>query len=999
MKKIIIMLLSATVVFGGSAYANRRVEQGIHLPAPAADFSDTFNDDLSFWNVEVENGSNWHIANDGENNYLTSGAVDTWNAEQETLIVMNEEIESDKYSVSINASDKRYGAMASLVFKYTSPQHYYSLRMLNIENVDYIGFYRRNGVTLWQEENLTLVEFPGGTRTPGKSFEIKVEVDGSAFKAYVDGNLITEYTEDKEYFTGNRAGLFQSYGDPSYDDFKIFVFDDENESSVDEEYVFNRQLLHTLGFLWEASETGNSDALLTNTQFDYFMSRLCSAPPEGRVGEYADFDYVTESFLRALGYDKISPSSAYYNAKDELIKNVTSSECKITLKDFMQMAVNSFEIDVVKRIYGNNENYVIGKELNILNVYHNIYSDTAVLSDNGRTSLSGRSEVAKGEIAFDNGFVADAGDTDAANYIGYRMKYYYEDDHTPKLLFYSLELDDELFLYADEIVAYANDTLSYKLRNTDKVKKVKIPTDAMCIYNGMAVTNTYDYMFAPDTGDITLIDTDGTGGIDVVIIMDYDDIIVESVSADDMKIFDKLTDDVINWSNAKYADFYCSTYREVTPFDIYAGDVVSVARSVDGKCFTFMVSRTAVIGTIDQIDGNRAFVILDGEKYYLSDTFFDTSFVSAGDTGTLYLNIDGKGVYFEHDAATAFTVAYLIDSEEFGGLDNRVWLQLFDGEVKALPCASLIKINDTVYKNNTSVNVLKGYRDIFEYKLNSNGEISYILFPREDNIDYNNNSLAKMGGYVGGTYYKSETRSFSGFLLADKNVKVFLVPLDRSRTDAYFLTDISYFRNDVMYYSLSGYSRGGNVETAEYIVSEFDTYPQYQLESPCLLEKVTAVLTDDGETAEMITVRYNGSDIRELVLNDECALEGAVPGDVIQYSVNLDGLVHAVLPVFDNGDNYLYHYGNTYYTASCRMVYGTVKEMRKSSFILERAGGGEEIVTLGYPIVIYDSASRGDKVKVGSYADIKDYLHYGADADEVLIRFDYGVPREMIIYR
>ena len=288
MKKIIAFIIALALIVGGNAYAASRVELGLDKPSAIAEFSDGFDGDLELWSVEVANGSDWHIMTDAEEKSLTSGAVDTWNAEQETIIVSTAEISSDKYSVTFDATDKRYGAMASLVFKYTSPQHFYSLRMLNIDDVDYIGFYRRNGVTLWQEEKLTLVQFPGGIRTPGKTFKITVDVDGGNFKGYVDGALVTEYTEDKKYFDGNRVGIFQSYGDPSYDNFEIYI----NDSAYlgDEEFLYNRQLLKDLGFLDGFLSSFKGDALLTNEMFNQFMTKLCLTPVNNSDVEYADLN-------------------------------------------------------------------------------------------------------------------------------------------------------------------------------------------------------------------------------------------------------------------------------------------------------------------------------------------------------------------------------------------------------------------------------------------------------------------------------------------------------------------------------------------------------------------------------------------------------------------------------------------------------------------------------------------------------------------------------------
>lgn len=996
MKKLICIIVLFASLFFGNVWATRGVENDVHLPPPAAEIYDGFDGTLENWEVVIENGATWSIVDDGTNRYLTSGAVDTWGDDKETLVVSTYEIASDNYSVAFSVNDERYGAMASLVFKYTSPQHFYSLRMLNIDNVDYIGFYRRNGVTLWQEDILTVAEFPGGIRTPGKEFEIKVEVRGNHFYGYVDGELVTEYIEDKPYFDGNRVGIFQSYGYPAYDDFYIYDLD----KVEDEEFTYNRHLLATLDLLWDGGENSEADDFVTRAQFCEFLNNI--VPLADKVNEdFVTYEDVLDSLMSFMGYDSIDKSSAYYDVCEKLLNGVSATNGNITFADFAQMMVNAFDVDIVKRDYEKNDRFVIAKGETLLSEYRHVLSDSAVLSDNGITALDGRTKLTKGYIAFDNGLKVKTDDSHISELLGYNIRYYvYDDGDVPYLMWYRTEDAKDTYICSEEIISYANGTLSYKKRDDEKVQKIKIPSSANIIYNGKRVNNLQDYMFIMDSGDVTLIDNDSSGGVDVVSIMNYEDIVVKRIDVDNMKVFHRYTNEYVSWKDSEHTKFYRSNFDIESAENVLPGDVLSIARSVDGEVYTFLISRNKVSGMVERIDNQYDVAYIDGKKIPLSADFYNNSYISPGDTGTMHLNADGTGVYFVHDKESLFTVAYMIDCDVPDyGLDHRVKVQLFDGELKVIPCAETLKVDDLVYRRNSSFSALDGYVDIFEYKLNANGEISYIRFPREDNIDSNSKNLAHMGGYIGGTYYKSETRSFSGFLLADQNVKVFLVPLDRTRTDAYRMADITYFKNDVMYYSLAGYSRGGNIETAEFIVSEFDTYPQYLLGTACIVEGIADVLKENGESAKMITVRHDGGESLSLVLAEYCGLEGVEKGDVIQYSVNLSGEVHAILPVFDCSDEILYHYGDTYYTASYRMVYGVVGELKNNSFVFYRIDGGTEIVTLGCPIVVFDSSSRNASVFAGTREDIKDYEDYGLDADVMLIRFEYGIPREMIIYR
>lgn len=991
-KRTLLTILICLAVSFGVEPAFAAYNAKIHgRTATKALYHDDFSQDLSRWSVERANGANWTIENGG----ITSGPVDTWNAEQETIIVFNSRISEDEYTVSFDATESRYGGMASLVFGYQSPDRFYSLRMLNIEDVDYIGFYKRYDVSLWQEERLTLAKFPGGKREPGRTYTISVSVSGNELKGCVNGIPVTEYTLPADEVLGDRCGIFQSYGHPIYDNFSVSV-------SYEPDVQFSRdlKLMASLGLLWDTDKHIGPDEYITKGQAEHFVSKLTNKPhtySDESSAETISCTAASEYFLNALGYDKISAESVYHSVKNQLLTGVDSTSNAVSIKDFFKIAINSFEIDMVFTDYGR-RSYHIKKDVNVLTYFHNVYKNKSVITGNGITSIDAVDTIGAEYVTFENGFEAVVGGTDIGSYVGYGVQYYYKNTHTPEILFFDVLSDYEQFLYADEIEAYKNGYIHYCLREENELQKIKVPENAICIYNGVYLPGADSSDFIPESGYITIIKNGRADFSDVVIVWEYTDLLVDSVSVGENKIYDKLSDRVIELDACQSWSLLNEFSEEITISDINENYIVSAAFSKDKKTLTAIVNTASKIGMVEKISQTDGSVRFGGVDYVLSNDFFENSKISVGDVGTLYVNMTDRAIYFQHEKSESLKAAYLIKTVQENGLDSRLRMCIFDGEIQDMRCGEAVKINNKTYRGDNIYPQILNYCGVIEYKTNAKGEISQIMFPRGHDIGRNDGDLIRMSSFTGSRIYKSDIRSFGGVFIAEENAKVFLVPYDRSRLDEYRLTDMSYFKNDTNYHYLIAYSHGDNLERAEIIESEFNDKPQYLLQGACILENMYEELDENDARCTMLKVRHDVNDVKTIALADYCEPGELEIGDIFQYSVNIDGKADEIVRVFDHKSGEFFHYGNADFNASYRMLYGTIEELRANSFVF-RYGDKTEIVVPSCPVLLYDSSSRGEKFRTCSVRDIRDEAYYGLDADKILIRFEYGIAKEIIIYR
>jgi len=109
----------------------------------------------------------------------------------------------------------------------------------------------------------------------------------------------------------------------------------------------------------------------------------------------------------------------------------------------------------------------------------------------------------------------------------------------------------------------------------------------------------------PENGELVFIDNNGDGKYDVVSISSFEtNTIVKYISKTDMYVSDKYNENSgICLDESKYdsLEIVDKNANPVNIAQIKAGDVITSAKSFDGKIMTAIVGSTSVIGKLNSV--------------------------------------------------------------------------------------------------------------------------------------------------------------------------------------------------------------------------------------------------------------------------------------------------------------------------------------------------------------------------------------------------------------
>lgn len=477
----------------------------------------------------------------------------------------------------------------------------------------------------------------------------------------------------------------------------------------------------------------------------------------------------------------------------------------------------------------------------------------------------------------------------------------------------------------EDILPVAGNTFRYYVNS--KEKNLSISPVADMIYNGVAIDKDLEKLSVKN-GYVKFVDNNGDRVFDVCIVTNFATSVVESVNVENEKIVLQFGSGVLNLKDVEYKIYKDGKFCELK--DIVKGDVLSIAKSEDGKVLRIEGSSDSVTGVISEIYNDGMYALVSDKEYKISDYFHKLSDsgvfaeLTPGVAGKLSLDVLGRIVCYTPTVSTK-NVGYLVDynyNDEDG--DGILIAEIFSQDSKI----AKYRFADTVSVDGSGMKLIKLVENdevmnnlstpqLVEYEA-ENGILTKIDFggqiPNPDNSAF---SLDASG---------SLTTSSSGvfehkYYLSDKT-KVFLVPSN----SAYFGNESYYELRKGPYFTVSE-SRNvwlydidefGNVS---YAVTKYD--PQWSQigygNGLVLVTQKSKAIGADGsvidvfecvsEAGQPVTiktddfsmvvrnkkVRTKGDDGKTTVtISKDAALELEV-GDVIQYKTNQSGYLHSIV--------------------------------------------------------------------------------------------------------
>lgn len=742
-----------------------------------------------------------------------------------------------------------------------------------------------------------------------------------------------------------------------------------------------------------------------------------------RPGREIMFHEAVKILVGALGYSEMAqfnggyPTGYLYIAQQYgVLKGISADE--FTKPAIVRILYNTLHAPMLKQVsFGLESEYVSDEEVTLLSEYHDIYLLEGLFSETEHTDLTGTSIAPKGCVVIDGVTCRVAKDFE--QYLGYAVEAYVRQtgDEDPTVVnmyphsrneVVTVDADDiEKTLTTEELFVYYLDR-----EKNDKTDELDIPVDVDLIYNGQAYPSFTKEDLTIDSGSVTLISYDGDDEVDVIRVTSYEIAVVESISQRGGFILNKYTYDEdlkqVNFELLSNA-FILNVYKdgnEIGVENLKPFDVIMVAKPKDGakEMLTIEVISDRKTVTVEEIFTDAGEVVADGEVYELSHVYMEALAANdpfaqqmvPGQTGTVYLDKDGKIAAYQKSFDSTMQYGYLRKSMKKSRVDDTAMLRILktDGTWETFETADTVDI-----KENGEYLYLDGVpltAQMIRYRLNSEGKVSRIetaitsTVPTEEFTVESHSNIS----------FRARNNSFDSTIYIDKTTVGFLIPEEAEYQDdeaGYFVGNAGMCFSEGPVYSIDAYNTD-KFGLAECVASRrpYKDIGSRGLGDLFIYTHSTTGLAD-GEEATFLYGALAGNSAASAPLADDCNEVTLTPGDILWLSVNGKGEIYNIEHKFhaDGWESARSNLSNAVLHSAESLIYGTVEAIEPST---ERMLVNDGVLPLKSikieqsNINMYIYTERTEKLTRGTLEDIE-------IGNVVFMRYHWSKPLEVIVYR
>ena len=455
------------------------------------------------------------------------------------------------------------------------------------------------------------------------------------------------------------------------------------------------------------------------------------------------------------------------------------------------------------------------------------------------------------------------------------------------------------------------------------------------------------YIYAPDQGSVTLLDRNGDRKYDVINVTAYETFVVDEVYSNYLKIATKNSSTIVlnDRNNSSYSIKFNES--EMASSQLREWDVLSVARSLDGKSVDIIVSRDSFYGYVNSM--YNASNVYDKE-YYINGTLYKIASmpnytvsnmdrVQAGTGGNVYLDVFGNIAYFDITSKTSnANYAFIMGVEQVtrvGRQVHNIQLMNADGSIAVYEIAANVNVTDYSVSSSATtktaaevyalVNNLNGNSStwtytsddalgtntarygnrIVRYSLNGNGKLSG-LSVANGNTNSNRGDYLSVTTAVGAEYNKS-TLTLGNYGVTNNTV-VFMLPMKSGTTEDDFTIASSNVLSDRTTYNVAFISPDRYYDVEVLVVTN-STISVGDNSTLAVVKKIQSTVDKDGYTVARVTfLQNNNLYTYNTSYNSGMNANDFQVGDVFEYALNSKGEIEEV--AFGSANDYVLRYSN-----------------------------------------------------------------------------------------
>lgn len=317
----------------------------------------------------------------------------------------------------------------------------------------------------------------------------------------------------------------------------------------------------------------------------------------------------------------------------------------------------------------------------LLSRKHNIYKSEGIMTDNGITSLDGKTSVRRGgAVIGDVCLTSTSEGSSFENFIGERVEFWYNEKEQKLLYAYSKQNDSDILRIDYDELLPENDGFNitgvvYR-KGSGSVRTAKISPVHKFIYNGSSYPSHSSEDLKISAGYMELIDINGDDIFDIIRVNEYTDDVIHYIDVEEGFIKTKYHELMLKTADWKNISVYMPDGTVGSVYELALNQPVSLLLSKDRVSLTLIdCSKRAVTGKLSAAD-------IDDESCITT--------VSSGDKSTyLYITADEDAIG-ESDRDVTVLVDYYDD-----GTDDAIFLEYAGYACKSYPRTAVPYITGT----------------------------------------------------------------------------------------------------------------------------------------------------------------------------------------------------------------------------------------------------------------------------------------------------------------
>ncbi len=773
-------------------------------------------------------------------------------------------------------------------------------------------------------------------------------------------------------------------------------------------------------------------------------------------------EQAVKVLVEALGYQPMAEQSGGYPTGHILtaaklnITKIFKADYKqpLTVGNLILLLDSSLDVDLMIEVFSSrysgmqfkveDDNTLFLLRLHVLDLVYG----RGIVNANAQTSLTGDA-ARKGGVVI-GGRAYFAGATNAERMLGYAVEYFATEQESAEpdtLTAVRKQTKCEAKkIRAEDIVEVKNGDITYYTQEENE-DRLPLSDGYQVVYN-KKVTQLHDPdMLMPESGVLELIDNNGDGEYEVVLVSAWS--VFEVKSADENRGMIYLKEGRLNGKGylelksnrqGSYWNIYNQDGEQQKISDIQPGEMIEVCASYDNEAVDIYLIRNTIEGTVEQIDIDRK-VTIGGLEYTLWDNAELLEEIKPGTSGIFTVGSERQIVKFVQGETADGTEKYAfvqgIDMKP--GISGDIQLRLVDGGSFKTVEEDTDEDNmiDTMYMEicNTGTNVFScadtilfnrvridkeelskrlnlnpsspKENPVIKYVLNKDGEISKIDVAQPNGVQGTRtlNIPARLfGGAIGGAF------------LVNADTKIMNIPAGASEDfeEGQYLTSCR-LQNKTGY-EVVGLDVDSETKIAKAAVivttSDTTTGKINNRTKVSVVSRSTRALGNDGSevvklsgyTADQPFTKTTNADIQDVA-------DTLMPGDLIYFSVDYKDEINEirVLKRFLDLDTYYSRLGEI------SEVYGLVDFVRSNyvadtstdlqdyiSVNVANAGEADNLKTVAFsaitkpPVYIYDV--KRERISPATSDEILSVDNAGYDnAEEVYTYASNSVVKVVLI--